>query len=270
MSDTLARINAYKRQEVAAARAQVPLDEIRRRADRAPPPRGFAAALRRAVADGRYGLIAEIKRASPSKGLIRQDFDPAALARAYRDGGAACLSVLTDGPEFQGSLEFLKLAHEAVDLPILRKDFMVDPYQIYEARAWGADCVLIIMASLTDAAALELERVALALGMDVLVETHDAPELHRALGLETRLIGINNRNLKSLQVDLGTTEALAPLIPPDRMRVSESGLAGPGDLARMARAGAHCFLIGESLMRQEDVAAATRALLAPAPAPASV
>jgi indole-3-glycerol phosphate synthase len=268
MSDTLARINAYKRKEVEAAKAAVSLTEIRRRAERAPPPRGFIAALERAVAAGRYGLIAEIKRASPSKGLIRKDFDPAILARAYRDGGATCLSVLTDGPEFQGSLEFLKAAHAEVDLPILRKDFMLDPYQIYEARAWGADCVLLIMASLTDAEAADLERVASGLGMDVLVEIHDAPELHRALALRSRLIGINNRNLKSLKVDLGTTEAFARLVSKDRLPVSESGLADPADLARMARAGAHCFLIGESLMRQPDVAAATRALLAPAPASA--
>jgi indole-3-glycerol phosphate synthase len=266
MRDTLARINAYKRKEVEAAKAVVPPAEIRDRAERAPPPRGFIAALERAIAAGRYGLIAEIKRASPSKGLIRKDFDAAALARAYRDGGATCLSVLTDAPEFQGSLEFLKQARSAVDLPILRKDFMLDPYQIYQARAWGADCVLLIMASLTDAEAAELERVAVALGMDVLVEVHDEPELHRALALRSRLIGINNRNLKSLQVDLGTTETLAVLIPKDRLPVSESGLVGPADLARMARAGARCFLIGESLMRQPDVAAATRALLAPVPA----
>jgi indole-3-glycerol phosphate synthase len=268
MSDTLARINAYKRQEVEAAKAAVPPAEIRRRAERAPPSRGFRAALERAVAAGRYGLIAEIKRASPSKGLIRKDFEPAALARAYRDGGATCLSVLTDGPEFQGSLAFLKQARSEVDLPILRKDFMLDPYQIYEARAWDADCVLLIMASLGDAQAAELESVAFDLGMDVLVEVHDEPELHRALTLKSQLIGINNRNLKSLQVDLRTTEALARLVSEDRLLVSESGLGGPADLARMARAGARCFLIGESLMRQPDVAAATRALLAPAPATA--
>jgi len=261
MSDTLARINAYKRQEIAAAKARIPLEDMKRRADRAPPPRGFVARLERAVAGGHYGLIAEIKRASPSKGLIRKDFDVAMLARAYAEGGAACLSVLTDGPEFQGSLEFLWQAGAAVDLPLLRKDFMLDPYQIYEARAWGADCVLIIMASLSDVEASELERVAFDLGLDVLVEVHDRHELTRALSLRTRMIGINNRNLKSLSVDLGTTEQLSRLMPGDRLRVSESGLSTPVDLARMARAGARCFLIGEALMRQQDVAAATRSLL---------
>jgi indole-3-glycerol phosphate synthase len=269
MSDTLARINAYKRTEVATAKAGTPLAEIRRRAEAAPSPRGFIAALERAVAAGRYGLIAEIKRASPSKGLIRQDFDAAALARAYCDGGATCLSVLTDGPEFQGSLAVLDQARIAVDLPILRKDFMIDPYQIYEARAWRADCVLLIMASLSDPDAALLEQTASDLGMDVLVEVHDAAELRRALLLKSRLIGINNRNLKSLQVDLGTTEELSRSVPQDRMLVSESGLAVPADLARMARAGARCFLIGESLMRQADVAAATRTLLATAPIPAA-
>jgi indole-3-glycerol phosphate synthase len=269
VSDTLARINAYKRDEIAAAKARVPEGEMRRRAEAAPPPRGFAAVLRRQVAAGRYGLIAEIKRASPSKGLIRKDFDVAALARAYRDGGAACLSVLTDGPEFQGSLDDLKTARDTVDLPVLRKDFMLDPYQVFEARAWGADCILIIMASLSDEGANRLEAAAQELGMDALIEVHNADELRRALRLRSGLIGINNRNLKTLQVYLETTEALARTVPAEWLLVSESGLGSPADLARMARAGASCFLIGEALMRQADVAAATRALLAPLPESAS-
>ncbi len=268
MSDTLARIVAYKRDEIAAAKARAPQAEIERRAAAAPAPRGFVAALERTVAAGRYGLIAEIKRASPSRGLIRADFDVATLARAYRDGGATCLSVLTDAPEFQGSLDYLRLARDAVDLPILRKDFMLDPYQVFEARAWGADCILIILAAVSDHEAQALEAAAFLLGMDVLVEVHDEGEMRRALHLKSKLIGINNRNLKSLLVDLCTTESLARMVPAGRMLVSESGLSTPSDLARMARAGARCFLIGEALMRQADVAAATRALLAPAPAQA--
>jgi indole-3-glycerol phosphate synthase len=262
VSDTLARINVYKRAEVAAAKARLPLAELRRRAEASEPPRGFARALVAAIAAGGYGLIAEIKRASPSKGLIRQDFDVAALARDYAAGGAACLSILTDMPEFQGALEFLAVARNAVRLPLLRKDFMIDPYQIYESRAAGADAILIIMASVSDREAAELEEIAAALGMDALIEVHDPAELRRAAALHSRLIGINNRNLKTLVVDTKTTEELMRAFPPDRLAISESGLATPADLARMAAVGARCFLVGESLMRQRDVAAATRALLA--------
>jgi indole-3-glycerol phosphate synthase len=264
MSDTLARILSGKREEVARGRAARPIGAVERAARSAPAPRGFAAALERTVAAGRYGLIAEIKKASPSKGLIRADFDPPALARAYAEGGATCLSVLTDEPWFQGRDEYLVAARGAVELPVLRKDFLIDPYQIAESRALGADCVLLIMAALSDTQARELEGAAADHGMDVLIEVHDAAELDRALRLEGRLIGINNRNLKSLEVDLRTTEELAPKVPDNRLLVAESGLFTPADLARMARAGARCFLIGESLMRQTDVAAATRALLAPA------
>jgi indole-3-glycerol phosphate synthase len=268
MSDTLARINAHKRDEIAAAKARVPQRALERRAAAEPPPRGFVAALECAVAARRYGLIAEIKRASPSAGLIRKDFDVASLARAYREGGAACLSVLTDGPEFRGSLDDLKVAREATDLPVLRKDFMLDPYQVYEARAWGADCVLIIIASLSTNKAQAIENTALYLGMDALIEVHDENELRRALELKSKIIGINNRNLKSLRVDLATTETLAKMVPEDRLVVSESGLSTGADLARMARAGASGFLIGEALMRQPDVAVATRALLSPFQLPA--
>jgi indole-3-glycerol phosphate synthase len=261
MSDTLARICAEKRHHVARRRAQHPLAELEDAARAAPPPRPFAAALGRAVAAGGYGLIAEIKKASPSKGVIRADFDPAALARAYEAGGAACLSVLTDIPYFQGADEYLAAARAAVALPVLRKDFMLDPYQVVEARALGADCILLILAALDDASAAELEAAAAAWGLEVLVEVHDGPELERAARLKSRLIGINNRDLKSLAVDLSTTEALAPRLPAAAVAVSESGLATPADLARMSRAGVDCFLIGESLMRQADVAAATAALL---------
>jgi indole-3-glycerol phosphate synthase len=263
MSDVLQRILAEKRRAVAAAQAARNLRDVAEDAARAPPVRGFAAALERAQAAGGYALIAEIKRASPSRGLIRADFDPAALAKAYAAGGATCLSVLTDEPYFQGSAEHLRAARAAVDLPVLRKDFIVDPYQVAEARAMGADCILLIMAALSDAEAADLEAAAQRRGMDVLVEVHDAEELARAGRLATRMIGINNRNLKTLQVDLGVTEELARRLPSGRLLVSESGLSTPADLARMARAGARAFLIGESLMRERDVTTATRALLAP-------
>ncbi len=265
----LDRINADKAALVARRKAERPMAEIEAEARRAPPPRGFAAALRSAVDSGRYGLIAEIKKASPSKGLIRADFDPTALAVAYREGGAACLSVLTDEPYFQGHDEYLLAARAAAqELPALRKDFMIDPWQIVESRALGADCVLLILASLDDAMAAELCGLARRWEMDVLAEVHDAAELERALKLDTPLIGVNNRNLRTLQVDLGTTEALARAVPPDRLLVCESGLDSPADLARMARVGARAFLIGESFMRKPDVAAAVRTMLAnPVPKP---
>jgi indole-3-glycerol phosphate synthase len=266
MSDTLARINAEKRRHVESRKAARPLGEIEAAARGAPPPRGFADRLAGAVAAGRYGLIAEIKKASPSKGLIRADFDPVALAKAYRAGGATCLSVLTDEPYFQGKDAYLQAARAAVDLPVLRKDFMIDPYQIAESRALGADCVLLIMAALDDGLAAELHAAAARWGMDVLVEVHDEEELARALKLPARLMGINNRDLKTLAVDLAVTERLAPRVPKDRLLVAESGLGGEADLARLHRVGAAAFLIGESLMREADVAAATRRLLAQPPA----
>jgi len=261
MSDVLTRICDDKRTHVAARRAERSFAELDRLALKADPPRGFVQSLRRKLADGGYGLIAEIKRASPSKGLIRKDFDPAALAQAYEAGGAACLSILTDIPYFQGQDEFLVEARAACNLPCLRKDFMLDPYQVVEARALGADCILLIMAVLDDATARELAEVAGRYGMDVLVEVHNGEELDRALQLPCELIGVNNRNLKTLAVDLATTEELAARVPADRLLVSESGLYSNDDLARMAVVGARCFLVGESLMRQEDVTQATRQLL---------
>ncbi len=261
MSDALAQICADKRALIAQRKAGRSLDALEAKARALGPPRGFAAALARAATADGVALIAEIKKASPSRGLIRADFDPPALARAYRAGGATCLSVLTDTPHFQGEDEHLRAARGAVALPCLRKDFILDPYQIVESRALGADCVLLIMAAIDDGAAAEIESAAREWGMDVLVEVHDEGELARAARLESRLIGVNNRNLKSLEVDLATTERLASLAPADSELVCESGVHGHGDLRRMTRAGVRRFLVGESLMRQADVAAATAALL---------
>ena len=262
MTDTLTEICDKKREHIAAQKLIVPEEALYERALKVTPPRGFHTALKKRIATGDVGLIAEVKKASPSKGLIREDFNPVSIAQAYANGGATCLSVLTDEPYFQGSDGYLIAARAAVNLPVLRKDFMLDVYQMLEARSLGADCILLIMAALSDTQAKELERVAHELGMDVLIEVHDAPELERALAhLTSKLIGINNRNLKTLAVDLATSETLRKTIPKGYTVVCESGIATPADIARMRTADMHCFLVGESLMRQDDITTATRQLI---------
>ena len=261
MADILAKIEATKRREITAAKERVPVQALDKAIAKASPPRGFLRAIEARHATNVFALIAEIKKASPSKGLIRADFDPAALALAYQEGGAACLSVLTDEPWFQGKPEYLDQARDACQLPCLRKDFLYDPYQVHEARAWNADAILVIMAAVDDATALTLVETATTLGMDSLVEVHDRAEMLRALRLPARLIGINNRDLRSFETRLETTEELAGMVPTDRILVTESGIFGHADCLRLAQAGARTFLVGESLMRQSDVAAATKALL---------